>query len=227
MKLEKVFHGSHHQGLKMIYPSMGTHQEAWIYAERDRIVSAAFITKAKLGAFGYFKGRNPETGVFCLCERYAGAFADLYRNESGSIYELAGETFIEGQTDCPEEVVSHHSLAPLCEWRIRDVERYLFRLRDEEKIEMFLYPDRPHFIPRDDEDLIWRAVLWSPEVGPWTWSFIKEKLPKVAKEARQCLVDSEALHQHVHRWERYFESDVNSLYESLDEMFPEQSGTWH
>ncbi len=118
------------------------------------------------------------------------------------------------------------SLPVLSELRVPDVERHLLHLNEQGKLHMYFYPDRPYFIPEDDEDLIWRAVLWSPEAGPWTWSFISEKLPNVALEARRCLTDSDALHAHVNRWVKFFPGHAENLYESLDELFPGEFGTW-
>jgi hypothetical protein len=164
MKFKVVYHSSKIQGLKKIIPHKSTHGESWIYATWDIVMSAAFLGGLG-GDFTCAVGRDPETGKPFICERFKGAFELRYGNVKGSIYLLPGEKFIAGKTQWEEEVVCDEPVTPLSEIKIANAKEYLLQLARENKLIIKYYPEKIAGIPEDDEDLVYRAVIWIREFG--------------------------------------------------------------
>ena len=118
------------------------------------------------GDFTCSVGRDPEMGKPFICERFRGAFELRYRGVRGSIYVLPGETFLEGRTPWEEEVVSPVPVVPIREIRVPDAAEYLLELEREGELLIVRYPRKIAGIPEDDEDLVYRAVVWYRRFGP-------------------------------------------------------------
>lgn len=159
-----VYHASKTQGLTLIKPSISTHGKMWVYATKDVTMAALFLS-GKGGDLTCAVGRDIETGIPYVCERFAGAFDYRYANVSGSIYVLPSETFMENKTQWEEEVVSESEVTPVEEIKINDVKRFLIELSDNGRLKIFFYPNRPLEIPDDDEDLVCRGIIWTRKWG--------------------------------------------------------------
>jgi hypothetical protein len=159
-----VYHGSPQRGLSVIRPSVSTHGEVWIYACRDAVMAALFLSRVG-GDLTCGVGREKGTGLPYVCERFAGALEVRYAAKRGSVYTLPGETFVAGQTSWDEEVVSPVAVRPIAEFTVEDVLRHLEGLADRDLLRIYRYPSRPAGIPADDEDLVMRGIVWTREKG--------------------------------------------------------------
>jgi hypothetical protein len=117
------------------------------------------------GDFTCAVGRDPNTDIPYICERFAGAFDLRYGGVRGSIYILPADKFLSGQTQWEEEVVCCEPVIPLQEIQVGDAREYLLQLEKEGKLIIKYYPDRIDDIPKDDEDLVSRAVIWHKQFG--------------------------------------------------------------
>jgi hypothetical protein len=158
-----VYHGSSKRGMKEIKPQDGSHGKKWVYGTKDLVVSACFITGFGGGDFAYYKGRDVQTGKFCICERFQGAFEKLFQGVKGSIYELASETFKENMTQWQEEVVSEQAVTPLREIKIENNFDFLSEFEKNGELIIKRFPEKTKEIPDDDEDLVFRAIIWSKQ----------------------------------------------------------------
>ena len=113
--LETVYHSSEIKGLKEINPRESTHEKEWVYAAKNKAVSAIFLDDTG-GDFTCSVGRLD--GEVYLCERFKGAIELRYLNKQGSIYILSAEKFEENKTGFSEEVVSEETVRPLEEVKI-------------------------------------------------------------------------------------------------------------
>lgn len=172
----KVYHSSPTRGLKLLLPQAGTHGLPWVYATKDPVMAAVFISPTG-GDFTCQVGRDPETGRPYICERFAGAFEHRYAGRSGSIYVLPGATFIEGLTPWDEEVVSEQAVRPLEELPVDDAEVFLLRLAAEDRLIIKRYPERIDDIPADDEDLVEKAAEWTLRHGRRTLDTLERYHP--------------------------------------------------
>ena len=78
----------------------------------------------------------------------------------GYIYKLPAKTFMSGLTSWSGEVVSTEEVPVVsCEY-IENVYDELLRLKEEHKINLYLYPNRPLDIPLDNSDLIPKVRAW-------------------------------------------------------------------
>ena len=78
----------------------------------------------------------------------------------GYIYKLPAKTFMSGLTSQSGEVVSPEEVPVVsCEY-IENVDDELLRLKEEHKINLYLYPNRPLDIPLDNSDLIPKVRAW-------------------------------------------------------------------
>ena len=157
-----VYHASEGQGLTVIRPAVSTHGKEWVYAAKDLVMAALFLS-GKGGDLTCAVGR--EEGVPYVCERFAGAFKHRYGGVKGSIYVLPSAGFEEGKTGWEEEVVCGKEVVPVEEIVVEDAEGFLLGLAGEGRLKVFYYPDRPAEIPEDDEDLVYRGIVWTRQWG--------------------------------------------------------------
>lgn len=81
-------------------------------------------------------------------------------NCDGYIYKLDASNFKSGLTGWSTEVVSDKEEKVLeCEY-IENVYDELIKLNKEEKIKLYLFPERPNKIPLDNSDLIPKVNKW-------------------------------------------------------------------
>ena len=163
-KFKEVYHSSKIHGLKTLIPHKSTHGENWVYATWDIVMSAAFLGDLG-GDFTCAVGRDTETGKSYICERFKGAFDLRYNSVKGSIYVLPGDKFIVGKTQWEEEVVCNETVIPLREIQVENAKSYLIQLAKEDKLIIKYYPERIARIPEDDEDLVFRAIIWTKQFG--------------------------------------------------------------
>jgi hypothetical protein len=159
---EFVYHSSSKQNLSKLHPKESTHNQVWLYATKDHVMSALFISGYG-GDFTCFIGRDKDTGLPAIVERFDKALEKRYKGITGSIYVLPSDSFNEGETEWEEEVVSRQSIAPVDEIKIQDALSYLLQLEEEGKLIIMRYPQRPDNVPEDDEDLVIKAVVRSLE----------------------------------------------------------------
>ncbi|MCP4354219.1 MAG: hypothetical protein GY793_01055 [Proteobacteria bacterium] len=170
-----------------LYPQVGTHGKLWVYAAKDIVMSAIFaVNKRKcFGDFSLGIGRNPKTGKPYVCERYIGAFEDAYSGVQASIYILDGSSFKEGLTQWNEEVVSSETAKVKKEIKISNMKDHLNSLHKKEELEIYIYPDRPSWVPKDDQDLIDKAYLFSKTHGKSVWIQFERLHPHLMKKIKK------------------------------------------
>jgi len=151
-----AYHSSSTQGLSIIRPSESTHGQPWVYACRDLEISAVFLS-GWLGDLSCQVGRDEESGLPYITERFVGAFEPRYAGHSGSIYELCGTTFSEGPW--PEELVGPQPVAVRVEHKVDDAAQYLLDLKKQRRIIIERYPHSGMRIPLDNMDLLDRPYF--------------------------------------------------------------------
>ncbi|HAZ27429.1 TPA: hypothetical protein DCY67_02270 [Candidatus Acetothermia bacterium] len=162
--MKVVYHGSPQGGLSVIAPVVSTHGERWVYACKDAVMAALFLSTTG-GDLTCGVGREEGTGLPFVCERFAAALEHRYAGTRGSIYTLPADTFVEGQTGWEEEVVSPVAVRPIAELVVGDVMRHLEDLAGRGLLRIYRYPSRPPDVPADDEDLVLRGIVWAREKG--------------------------------------------------------------
>ena len=158
-KIKTVYHGSTYQGLKKIKKNKSTHGEAWVYGTLSKAISTIFISNRGSDLYYYLSGDGTENNPVILVERKENMFKDIF-NVSGSLYTLSGENFISGKTSWSAEVVSEFDEDVLHEEHINNVFEKLKELNDKGELKLYLYPNRPTFIPKDNSDLIPKVIRW-------------------------------------------------------------------
>lgn len=94
-----------------------------------------------------------------LVERKKDMFKDIF-NVSGSLYTLSGKNFISGKTGWSAEVVSEFDEKVIHEEYINNVFEKLKELNNKGELKIYLYPNRPNYIPKDNSDLISKVIRW-------------------------------------------------------------------
>jgi len=183
--MDVVYHASRTKGLTEIRCNSSTHGESYVYAAKDVVHSALFLSclggdlTCQIGC---------EDEISTITERYPGAFKERYLGTSGSIYLLNGKDFVEGKTGWDVEVIATTNQSVLNEIVVEDVYTYLMSFKTNGQLRILEYPNRPSFIPKDDSDLIVKCVQFTKVFGS---SYLKEVekfhptlLDKVIKELR-------------------------------------------
>ena len=158
-KISPVYHGSIHQGLKIIKRNKSTHGKSWVYATLSKAISTIFISNKGSDLYYYLSGDGTENNPVILVERKEGMFKDIF-NVSGSLYTLSGKNFISGKTGWSAEVVSESDENVLHEEHIDNVFEKLKELNGSGDLKLYLYPNRPSFIPKDNSDLVSKVIRW-------------------------------------------------------------------
>ena len=158
-KIKYVYHGSSQQGLKIIKKNKSTHGKPWVYATLSKTISTIFISNKGSDLYYYLNGDGEENNPVILVERKENMFKDIF-NISGSIYTLSGKNFISGKTGWSAEVVSESDENVIHEEHIDNVFEKLKELNDKGELQLYLYPNRPTFIPKDNSDLIPKVIGW-------------------------------------------------------------------
>lgn len=154
--MEYVYHGSNIKDLKVIKPKVSTHGKEYVYATTSKEVATIFLSSKGNDLYYYLGNPNKEEHTI-LVERKEGMFKDIF-NVSGSIYTLDSKDFLYNQTSWSMEVVSEKKVIPIKEEYIDNVYNELIKFNSMGKIKLYLYPDRPDFIPPDNSDLIPKII---------------------------------------------------------------------
>ena len=156
--MRHVYHGSNMSFLKVIKKHNSTHKRNWVYASYPKEVALIFISKQGNDLFYSlsFDGKNYPIE---LVERKPLMFKKIF-NCSGYIYKLDASNFMEGQTGWPGEVVSNTDEEVISFEYIDNVYDELIKLDNEGLIKLYLYPNRPDYVPLDNSDLISKVLRW-------------------------------------------------------------------
>lgn len=150
---KKVYHASKQQNQETIKPAFKGHNKKLVYATKNKPLAALFLS---------WKGGDFTCqiigGETTLVERFEGALDHRYSGISGSIYTLPGEKFEESKTDWQFEVTCKEEVTPLNEEKIEEAKKYLMKLKEKGKIKIVYHPNKPDYIPKDDSDLVQKAV---------------------------------------------------------------------
>lgn len=157
--ISPVYHGSIHQGLKIIKRNKSTHGKSWVYATLSKAISTIFISHKGSDLYYYLGGDGTENNPVILVERKENMFKNIF-NVSGSLYTLNGKNFISGKTGWSAEVVSESDETVLHEEHIDNVFEKLKELNANGELKLYLYPNRPSFLPKDNSDLIPKVIRW-------------------------------------------------------------------
>jgi hypothetical protein len=180
-----VYHASSVRGLTRLVPSASTHG-TWLHAVTDPVLAACFLSTTG-GDLTCAVGRDRESGLPYLCERFAGAFEHRFAGAAGSIYVLDAAGFERNRTPWREEVVCDRPVRPLKEITIPDAAVHLQELAESGDLLLVTFPRRVDGIPEDDADLVERAVLWSERLGKAVLEGFAEYHPHLIPRIRATL----------------------------------------
>ncbi len=195
-EFDYVYHSSSRQNLKAIKPDKSTHDEKWIYATTSIEMSAVFLS-GKGGDLTCQVGRDKVTGKVFICERFKNSFDFRYNNYSGSIYKLSSHKFINDKTGWGEEVVSNEVVEIVEEIKINDVKKYILKLIKQGKVLLIKYPQKIGNIPNDDEDLVYRGIIWTRQFGEEVLNDFKKLHPVLMIRIEEGLKSGKYLDENV------------------------------
>ncbi len=154
-----VYHGSTQQGLKIIKKNMSSHGKSWVYGALSKAIATIFISDKGCDLYYSLSGAGTKESPVILVERKEGMFEEIF-HMSGSLYTLSGKNFISEKTGWSAEVVSEYDEEVIREEHIDHVFEKLKEFNDQGEIKLYLFPDRPDFIPKDNSDLIPKVIKW-------------------------------------------------------------------
>lgn len=154
-----VYHGSKTRNLTVIKKNKSTHNHSWVYGTYSKALSLIFISSKGNDLYYYLGGDGSKEYPYILVERKKGMFKEIF-NESGSIYYLDNKNFISAKTGWSGEVVSEYDEPVIKEEKINNLYNELLKLDKMGKIKIYLYPNRPKWLPIDNSDLIEKVKKW-------------------------------------------------------------------
>ena len=151
--MEYVYHGSKTHGIKTMTTHKSTHGN-YVYATNDKTIAIVMAHKVG-GDLTYSFGRMDNNEPFDLVERVPHAFDKMFDTDF-SLYTLDASNFKDIHTGF-NEVVSETDVEVLKEEVYPSLKDEIEKLAMEGKIKIYRYPERPEYIPEDDNDLLKRA----------------------------------------------------------------------
>lgn len=152
--MKYVYHGTNIENIDILKTKNGI-----LYATPSKAIALIFLSKKGNDFYYYLSGDGVNYPVV-LVERKKDMFKEIF-NISGFIYKLDAKDFKENQTGWSGEVICDHDVNVLsCEY-IDNVYDELLKLSKENKIKLYLYPNRPKNVPLDNSDLIKKVIRWS------------------------------------------------------------------
>ena len=144
------YHGSPNPGIEKFIPRISTHGKKYVYATPN--MSETIIYGAKWNDFMIWVASDDFEEI--IVERQKGVIESLYKDKKGYIYILDGSAFY--QLDPPDNTWDWVSEEPV---NIIDC-LTINNLYDVvvKKYKIYWYPNRPHFIPDDDSDIVEHAI---------------------------------------------------------------------
>lgn len=133
----------------------------WVYATKNKAIATIFISN-KGNDLYYYLSYNQKDNSVILVERKENMFQNIF-NISGSIYTLNGKNFVSGKTNWSAEVVSNFDEIVIHEEYINNVFEKLKELNNKGELKLYLYPNRPNFIPKDNSDLLSKVIKWEKQ----------------------------------------------------------------
>ena len=151
-----LYHGSTVGNLKVIKPHVSTHNKAYVYATPYLGIAVGYL--------GKWNDFDISTGTYndipYMVERYSNAIKTIFKH-TGYIYTVDGSEFrnefISGSLELRKfELVCDKPVKPISMEKISSPYNYILNL-PKNILTVYMYPNRPEFIPEDDRDLIDKA----------------------------------------------------------------------
>jgi hypothetical protein len=161
-----LYHGSPDKGIKVFTPRVSTHGKAYIYAAKR--MDDAILYCAKWNDF-MITCCSDEV----IVERYEGAIDELYKDRKGFIYVIDGSTFHRIDNNENDDLVSEVPVNVIDCLTVNNLYEIVIN-----KFNIFRYPDKPSFIPKDDNDIVHHAILIYNMCGDLgIFRYIENKFP--------------------------------------------------
>ena len=157
--MKYVYHGSLIPNLKIIKKNKNSRNQNWVYGTYLKEVALIFINNKGNDLYYYLAGSGTEDDPIVLVERKKDMFKKIF-NISGTIYKLSAKNFLKNVTGWSAEVISNYDEEVIAEEKIENVYEELKTLAFQNKIKLYLYPNRPKNIPLDNSDLIKKVKNW-------------------------------------------------------------------
>lgn len=157
--MKYVYHGSQKQNLKKITKRKSTHGQEWVYATSSKVIATIFISNKASDLNYYLGGKGTNESPIILVERKIDMFKNIF-NLSGSLYSLSSKNFLSNKTGWSAEVISEYDEDVIEEEHIGNVYDKLVDLNNKKDLKLYLYPNRPNFLPLDNSDLIPKVKKW-------------------------------------------------------------------
>lgn len=149
-----LYHVSPAMGLKVLEPRISTHGQPWVYAVADR--ATALLFGAKQDDFDFridtLEGRP------AIWECYPGALEECYQNRECSVYQVAEEGFLSGQTDWDAEWVNPAPVPVVKETHVPDLLSALRQAERNGELTIRTYEDTPAYRRMVSQHVVNRLV---------------------------------------------------------------------
>ena len=156
--MKYVYHGSNTPNLKIIKRNRSTHNKDWVYGTYSKAIATIFLS-SKGNDLYYSLSGNENDHPIELVERKKDMFKNIF-NVFGSIYKLNSKNFKENMTGWTSEVISEYDEKVLSEEHINNILVELINLDKKNELKLYLYPDKPNYVPLDNSDLIPKVKNW-------------------------------------------------------------------
>ncbi len=151
-----VYHGSKVGNLKKLSPNASMHGKSYLYATKHKQIALAYL--GKFDSLTISQINHSRDGVLTgvsMVERKPNILKETYDKITGYLYVLSDEKFKKNQTEWNLEVVSDDEVDVI---ECIKIENVLSELKKTDNLKLYLYPERPEYIPLDDSDMIDKAI---------------------------------------------------------------------
>lgn len=115
----------------------------------------------------------------------------LYENKSGSLYKLSSKGFLENKTSWKDEVVKEGGVKVLDEMKFKNALEGIKKLDQAKRLKIYYYPERPSCVPKDDSDIIEKAIIWTRQGIPRQKEIFLHYHPKLKEALEKRLLETQ------------------------------------
>ncbi len=133
-----LYHVSPTPGLTVLEPRVSTHGKAWVYATPSLLTGLLF--GARHDDFD-LRISTLDDGRTEVCECYPGAFQRVYQGKGCTVYQVAEDGFLQGQTSWTAEWVCPNPVRVEDSETVEDIHQRLMQEAEQGRMVLHLWAD--------------------------------------------------------------------------------------
>ena len=176
----KLYHGSPINNIKKLKPFISNHNNAYVYATDNYILSILYsynpLTRPN-GFYTYFFNKDNQ---LVYEEYFHDQLKEIYKGKTGYIYEIKDNNFTKLE-NIPWIYIAEKEIQTNRTIVIKDIYEEIIKLENEGKIIILRYQDQDEKQRKQNEKIIQNEIIKTPKSNTNYLSFLNSNFPNLFK----------------------------------------------